>query len=212
MTQVKICGITTVAEAQFCVDAGADAIGLNFWSGSKRQVSESVAKEIAAAFGQHVSVVGVVVDLPPDEVRRLKAQIGFEWVQFHGSESPETVRDFLPTAYKAIGVQKSDTAETVIARCENYGVGEVLLDTKVRGGAPGGTGEVFDWAIAAEVAKTRPLTLAGGLTPQNVAHAIDVVRPYRVDVASGVENETGKKSEQKVRAFIAAAKASQNDA
>ncbi|HEX2676354.1 MAG TPA: phosphoribosylanthranilate isomerase, partial [Polyangiales bacterium] len=202
MARVKICGVTSPEDARACVEAGADAIGINFVPSSPRCVSEARAQEIAAMIPPHVVSVGVFVNLPGDEIARLQGSVGFRCVQLHGDEGPDELARFLPHAYKALRVRGRD----VIAEVARFGGEHVLLDAYVPGAA-GGTGATFDWSIAAEVARHRKLTLAGGLTPDNVAAAVAAVRPFCVDVASGVESAPGKKDLAKVAAFIARAKA-----
>jgi phosphoribosylanthranilate isomerase len=147
-------------------------------------------------------MVGVFVDLTLDQVREILRETGIDWAQLHGDEPPEFLTELLPTAYKAIGVKDG----SAIALARSYPGEHILLDASVPG-MPGGTGKTFDWAIAAEVAEERKLTLAGGLTPDNVAEAVRAVRPFRVDVASGVESAPGRKDAELVRRFIAEAKA-----
>ncbi|MFW6051210.1 MAG: phosphoribosylanthranilate isomerase [Myxococcota bacterium] len=199
MTAIKICGLTGVDDARLCVEAGADAVGVNFWAGTPRCCPHEMAADIAAAVGDAAVVVGVFVDAPLDEVRRTLAETGIRWAQLHGDEPPEWVEALLPTAYKALRVGGRDA----LAEARRYPGEHLLLDALVPG-QKGGTGHTFDWAIAAEVARERKLTLAGGLNPGNVAEAVRTVRPYRVDVASGVESAPGKKDPAKVRAFIEA--------
>jgi phosphoribosylanthranilate isomerase len=146
-------------------------------------------------------MVGVFVDFELDQIREILRQSGIEWAQLHGSESPELVAALLPNAYKALGVADGSAVE----RARAYPGEHLLLDASVPG-LPGGTGRTFDWSIAAEVARERTLTLAGGLSPDNVADAVRQVRPFRVDVASGVESAPGRKDHDRVRRFIEAAK------
>lgn len=202
MVQVKICGITSLEDAELCIDAGADAIGLNFWAGSPRCVDCDTARTIVQAFGSAIEVVGVFVDAPLEAIEAARSELGFSWVQLHGSEDPEVVRALLPKAYKALGVADSSAIE----EARRYPGERLLLDARVPGAMPGGTGKTFDWAIAAEIAEERQLTLAGGLTPDNVVNAVRQVHPVRVDVASGVERGPGKKEPALVRAFVTAAK------
>ena len=202
MAEVKICGLTTVDDALHCIDAGADAIGLNFWPGSPRRVDVATAREIVEAVADRATMVGVFVDFTLDQVREILRETGILWAQLHGDEAPALVAELLPNAYKAIGVKDGSAIE--LAR--SYPGEHLLLDASVSG-MPGGTGRTFDWDIAAAVAKERKLTLAGGLTPDNVADAIDAVNPFRVDVASGVEIAPGQKDQARVQAFITAAKA-----
>jgi phosphoribosylanthranilate isomerase len=201
MIEVKICGLTSVEDALHAVDVGADALGLNFWAGSPRYVDVDTAKAIVAAVGNQIQVVGVFVDSTPEEIQTLRVTVGFSWAQLHGHEPPQSVSALLPHAYKAIGVEGGHAVE--LAR--RYPGPQILLDASAPG-MPGGTGRTFDWTIAAEVALERKLTLAGGLHADNVAEAVRRVRPFRVDVASGVESAPGRKDPDRVRAFVEAAK------
>lgn len=201
MVRTKICGITSLADAEMCLAAGADALGLNFWPRSVRRVSESEAARIADALRDKVLLVGVFVDADEAEVRRLRDGLGLGCVQLHGDESPELLAQFLPHAYKAVRVRGADVA----AEVARFGGEHVLLDAYVKG-MPGGTGATFDWALAQQIARQRKLTLAGGITPDNVADAVRAVRPYCVDTASGVESAPGVKDATLVRAFIAGAR------
>ncbi|MFW2387384.1 MAG: phosphoribosylanthranilate isomerase [Polyangiales bacterium] len=201
MAEVKICGLTTLEDTRRCIDAGADAIGLNFWRGSPRHVDRSTAREIVATLGEYAQMVGVFVDAELGQIREILSETGLHWAQLHGQETPEELAELLPNAYKAIGVKDGGAVE--LAR--TYPGEHLLLDASVPG-MPGGTGRTFDWAIAAEVSKERKLTLAGGLKPANVGEAVRLVQPFRVDVASGVESSPGRKDPDLVRRFIAAAK------
>ena len=202
MVEVKVCGLTTVDDALRCIEMGADAIGLNFWPGSPRCVDPARAREIVEAAGDRAAMVGVFVDFTVDRIHEIFRETGIPWAQLHGDEPPELLAELLPNAYKAIGVKDGSAIE--LAR--GYPGEHLLLDVSVPG-MPGGTGRTFDWDIAAAVAKERKLTLAGGLTADNVAEAVRAVRPFRVDVASGVESEAGRKDPELVRRFIDAAKA-----
>jgi len=201
MVEVKICGLTTVDDAVRCIEAGADAIGLNFWPGSPRCVDVATARAIVEGARDRAVMVGVFVDFNLEQVREILRETGIQWAQLHGDEPPELLAELLPNAYKAIAVKDGSAIE--LAR--SYPGEHLLLDASVRG-MPGGTGRTFDWDIAAAVAKERKLTLAGGLNPDNVAEAIQAVNPFRVDVASGVEIAPGRKDHAQVQAFITAAK------
>ena len=201
MVEVKICGLTTRDDALRCIEEGADAIGLNFWPGSPRRIDIPTARVIVEAGTDHAQMLGVFVDFSLDQVREIMRETGIGWAQLHGAEPPQLLADLLPHAYKAIGVKDG----SAIALARSYPGEHLLLDASVPG-VPGGTGRTFDWAIAAEVAKERKLTLAGGLTQDNVAEAVRVVQPFRVDVASGVESAPGRKDPELVRRFVEAAK------
>jgi phosphoribosylanthranilate isomerase len=184
-----------------CIEAGADALGLNFWPDSPRSVDVQRAREIVEAVGDRAVMVAVFVDFTLDQVREILRETDIRWAQLHGDEPPELLAELLPTAYKAIGVKDGSAIE--LAR--SYPGEHLLLDASVPG-MPGGTGRTFDWDIAVTMAKERKLTLAGGLTPNNVAEAVRVVKPFRVDVASGVESAPGRKDPELVRAFIDASR------
>lgn len=198
-TRVKICGVTSIADALLCVDAGADAIGLNFIHASPRHVDVDTAKEIVRAVRDRALVVGVVADMGVAMMETLVRGVGLGCLQLHGDERPEDLEPLLPHAYKALRV--ADASD--VARAAAYGGAHLLVDAKVPG-ALGGTGRTFDWALVTSLARARKLTLAGGLGPENVAEAIRVVSPYCVDVASGVEmaGEPRRKDPDKVLAFV----------
>jgi phosphoribosylanthranilate isomerase len=200
-TAVKICGVTSVAEAELCVEEGADAIGLNFYPRSPRCIDAGTAKKIVDAVGGAALTVGVFVDAGLDAIRELQASTGVRCVQLHGDESPELLASLLPHAYKAVRVKD----EGSVADARRYGGEHILLDAYVPG-EQGGTGHTFRWELAVPLAHERRVTLAGGLRPENVAAAIHAVRPFCVDVASGVESRPGVKDHAAVRAFIIAAK------
>lgn len=200
--QVKVCGVRTVRGAVVCVEAGVDAVGLNFWPGSPRCVDIPTARAIVRAL-PGVEVVAVFVDQDPDFVRRVRNETGIEWAQLHGAEAPADVAALLPRAYKALGVR--DAAP--LADAQRFPGARILLDTRVPGGPPGGTGARFRWDLALPVARTRELTIAGGITPANVAECVRLVRPHRVDVASGAESAPGVQDPAKVRALVRAVRA-----
>ena len=202
MLQVKIGGRTSVDDAARCIELGAGAIGLNFWPGSPRSTDLDTARAIVDSLGDRAQMVGVFVDFELRRVQAILERTGIRWAQLHGEEPPEFVNALLPCAYKALGVEDG----SVIDQARGYPGEQLLLDASVPG-LRGGTGRTFDWAIAAEVAKERKLTLAGGLTPDNVAEAVLAVRPFRVDVASGVESAPGRKDPRLVERFIETAKA-----
>ena len=202
-TKVKICGITNAADARVAVDAGADALGFIFCPASPRYVTAAAAGAIAREIAPHVLRVGVFVD--PDEATVMEAiaACGLSLLQFHGEEAPEFCTQFGLMSMKALRVR--DAAS--LARLADYGTDAFLLDAYSAKGL-GGTGETFNWDLAIEAKKLgRPIFLAGGLTPANVGAAVQQVRPFGVDVSSGVELAPGRKDHDKVRAFIAAVRA-----
>lgn len=201
MALVKVCGVTCLDDAQMCVDAGVDALGLNFWPGTKRRVDPEVARQIVLAHGDRVRMVGLFVDAATEDIEALRARVGFHCVQLHGDETPEQLAHFLPAAFKALRVKDGSIRD----EAARYGGEHILLDAYVPG-AVGGTGATFDWALAAELSRERRVVLAGGLTADNVAEAVRTVKPYAVDTASGVESAPGLKDESKVRAFVEAAR------
>lgn len=197
MVRVKICGITTPEAARAAAEAGADAIGLVF-APSRRRVSVEQAKAIVAALPPFVSRVGVFVDEAPERIAAIVEACGLDAIQLHGEEPPEACRWWFPwKVIKAIRVRGLESLEG-LAR---YQVDAFLLDSFVPGEL-GGTGRTFDWEIAKAAASRFRIILAGGLTPENVGDALDLVRPYGVDVSSGVETG-GVKDPGKIRAFVA---------
>ena len=198
---VKVCGVTSVEDAVARVDLGVSAIGLNFVAASPRAIDVATARAISDAVGKRALVVGVVADRGQGELEALRRDASLGCLQLHGDEEPEALIPFLPHAYKAIRV--ADEAD--VARADAYPGEHVLVDAKVAG-ALGGTGARIDPALVVALAKRRKLTLAGGLRPENVADAVAVVRPFAVDVASGVERagDPRRKDLGAVRAFVEA--------
>lgn len=201
MTEIKVCGLTRPTDAARCAALGVDVIGLNFWPGTPRCVDLDTARAILEHWTGEV--VAVFVDPSPRRVAEVREATSIRWVQLHGDESPAFLRSLQPHAYKAVGI--AGAADVASAR--RFGGEHLLLDARVPGAMPGGTGHAFDWELAEAVAQERRLTLAGGLRPENVAEAIRRVRPFRVDVASGVESAPGIKSPALLEAFVAAARA-----
>jgi phosphoribosylanthranilate isomerase len=198
--RVKICGVTRLEDALLAARLGADALGFNFWPGSRRYVHPEAARAIVRALPPLVTAVGVFVNPTRDEVLRAVEASGITVAQLHGDEPPELAASLPLPVIKAIRVSGRDALAALAA----YDVQGVLLDAPAPG--YGGSGTTFDWALAAEVAASRPILLAGGLSPDNVAEAIRAVRPWGVDVASGVEASPGVKDPEKLRRFIDAAK------
>jgi phosphoribosylanthranilate isomerase len=200
--KVKICGITSAADGLLAVEAGADALGFNFYEASPRFVTPGAAAMIIQQLPPFVIKVGVFVDAAPDLVLEAISQCGLNVLQFHGNEAPEYCGQFGLMTMKAFRIRDASSLEAL----EQYATDAWLLDAYAAG-SPGGTGECFNWDLAVQAKRFgRPIFLAGGLTPENVADAIRQVRPYAVDVASGVEASPGRKDAAKVRAFIQAAR------
>jgi phosphoribosylanthranilate isomerase len=199
--KVKICGITNPADAREAVQAGADLIGLVFYERSPRCVRLEAAAAIAVEIPPTVLRVGLFVNPDPDLVRRAITGCGLQLLQFHGDESPGFCRQFGLLTMKAFRVKGPETLEAM----RQYDTDAWLLDAHVPG-QYGGTGQTWDWRWAAQATQLgKPVFLAGGLTPDNVAEAVRTVRPYGVDVSGGVEAAPGRKDPARMRAFIAAA-------
>lgn len=202
--RVKICGITNLDDALATVDAGADAIGFNFAEEAKkrkRYIDPDVAGELIEFLPPFVTTVAVCVNPSQADVERYLSFV--DYVQLHGEESVEFTAKFGRRVIKVFRLRD----ELSDAEIESYGSPTAWLVDAYQPDARGGTGEITDWSRAAELAKgNKPLILAGGLTPENVAVAIGQVRPYAVDTAGGVESEPGKKDHERIRAFINNAK------
>jgi phosphoribosylanthranilate isomerase len=202
--RVKICGITRVEDALAAAAAGADAIGLVFYAKSPRAVDIEQAREILAALPPFVTAVGLFVDAERSELERILASVPLDLLQFHGDESVQQCEAFGRPYIKALRVKAGDDIAAQVARYPS--AQGILLDAYVEG-VPGGTGEAFDWSLIPQTL-SKPLILAGGLRPDNVAEAVSRVRPYAVDVSGGVEASKGVKDVEKVDAFIRAARGS----
>ena len=207
MTQIKICGLQMASDALVAVQVGADFVGLNFVPGSRRRLDEETARSIVLALrnsAEHTpKVVGLFADQPLDEVNRIVQECPLDMTQLCGKESIDYCAQVRVPVIRVVHVLDSQPSRDVISTVESFKGQEhlVILDRKVAG-LQGGTGLSFDWAIAQEVAQHGlPFLLAGGLTPDNVADAVRMVRPWGVDVSSGVETG-GAKDPQKIRAFI----------
>lgn len=196
----KICGITRIEDALVAVRAGADAIGLVFHAPSPRAVSVEQAAAIVRALPPFVTAVGLFVDMPRAEVLKVLDAVPLDLLQFHGDETPGQCEGYPRPYIKALRVR---AGMDLHGQCEAFGsAAGVLLDTFVAG-VPGGTGETFDWALVPRDLP-KPVILAGGLSPANVAAAVAQVRPYAVDVSGGVEARKGIKDPQRVAEFIQA--------
>jgi phosphoribosylanthranilate isomerase len=209
MVKVKVCGITNLADALASVEAGADALGFNFYAGSPRYIAPEAARLIIARLPPAVLCVGVFVNEDSAAtVARMADGAGVSAVQLHGDESPEYCAELGEhEVIKALRVGKDFEPE----EATRYPARAILLDA-YNAGARGGTGETFDWTLARQTrGVVEQLYLAGGLTPENVAGAIAAVAPYAVDVCSGVESAPGQKDAARVRAFVAAVRAGEKN-
>jgi phosphoribosylanthranilate isomerase len=203
MVHVKICGITSLEDAQAAADAGADALGFVFYPPSPRCVTPEQAGRIIQTLPPFVTTVGLFVDVALDTVNDLAARCGLDRIQLHGRETPEFCRQVTRPVIKAIRIKSAES----LTQVPDYNVSAYLLDAYVEGSLPGGTGASFSWELAAQAKPYGPVILAGGLTPENIEVAIAQSHPYGVDVSTGVERAPGIKDHQKVRQFIARAKA-----
>ena len=204
MTRVKICGITRLEDAELAASLGAWALGFILWPESKRAVEEAVAAGIARRVRRQVELVGVFVNPTLDEVARAADAIGLTHLQLHGDEGPS----FAAEAARRTGAKVIKAARVAggadLQALERFHTDFHLLDTKVEG-ARGGSGRTWDWSLAAQRRSKVPMILSGGLTADNVAEGIAAVKPYAVDVASGVEASPGVKDPVKLEAFISIA-------
>lgn len=208
MVKVKICGITNLDDAMLAANLGADFIGLNFYSGSPRKVSLKNAKDIVSKMPPFVSVVGVFVDEPLEELVKTAKKTPLKYIQLHGSETPEYCKSAaelsgLPVikTFKMADEKSLDTMPQYLESASYF-----LLDACVPG-EPGGTGVTFNWDLAVKAKDIgKPVFLAGGLVPENVSEAISKVLPFAVDVASGVERLERRKDYDKLNKFIRASR------
>ena len=204
--RIKICGITREEDARAAIDAGADALGFVFVPGTPRFIEPGRAAAIVRGLPPFVSRVGLFVDADPGFIRTTLAEVRLDTVQLHGDESPQVGRDLRGQArvIQAFRVQGPETLDRLPAHRESSDAW--LLDAYVPGAA-GGTGARFDWNIAVQARELgHPLILAGGLKPENIAEAVRQVRPFAVDVSSGVESAPGRKDPERIRRLIDAAR------
>lgn len=199
-TLIKICGITSSADALAACEAGADALGLVFYAPSSRCVTSEQACEVAAAVPPFVTIVALFVDATAATIQRTLERVPVDCIQFHGDETPGFCSQFQRPYLKALRMRPGvDIAKVASA----YSGARGLLLDSWQPGVPGGTGQTFDWAVV-PAGLPRPLILAGGLDEHNVAAAIVAVRPAAVDVSGGVESAPGIKDAEKMRRFVAA--------
>ena len=195
--RVKICGITTVEDAEAAVRCGANALGFVFYEKSPRSVSSKKAREIIDHLPPFIIRVGVFVNPTQDIVREMIESLGLDRVQLHGEESPGFCQAFGSRAIKVMRIRNSDSLQLL----GNYPVKTFLLDTYTEE-RYGGTGQTFDWSLAIKAKEYGRIILSGGLTPENISEAIRMVSPYGVDVSSGVEKSPGKKDHMKIEQLM----------
>jgi phosphoribosylanthranilate isomerase len=192
-TKIKICGITNREDALMVVSLGADAIGFVF-AKSKRKIAPEKAKEIIKILPPFITTVGVFMNTELNKVNKITEYALLDAIQLHGNESPEYCNKVNRKVVKRIEVTQNDTKESLLTKMEPYSVSAYILD-------PGtGSGETFNWDIAAEIEK--PIIIAGGLSPENIKYVVKKLHPYGIDVSSGVEKTYGKKDREKVKKFI----------
>lgn len=201
--RIKICGLTRPEDARAAADAGADAVGLVFFSGSRRCVSAAQARKIVAVLPPFVSVTALFVNAAEAEINRILSEVPIDLLQFHGDETADFCRRFARPYLKAVRVR--DRSDIVTAADAYPDARALLFDAHVDG-AYGGTGQAFDWEMLPHTLH-RPWILSGGLHPENVTHAIRQTGAVAVDVSSGVESAAGIKCADKMAAFVAACRA-----
>ena len=198
MTRIKICGITNIDDALMSIDAGADALGFNFVPGTPRYLKDTTAAaQLIDQLPPFITTVGLFVNAAPELIQSIADECHLDMLQLHGEESPQFCQGFNRRVIKAVRIKD----ESSCSHLSDYRVSGYLLDTYVKG-ALGGTGVVFDWELAIKAKQYGRIVLAGGLDPDNVASAVQQVRPYGVDVSSRVEASPGRKDPLKVRTFI----------
>ncbi len=204
---VKICGITTLEDAQAAIEAGADMLGFNFYEKSPRYLTPQACRTITQKLPLHrVTTVGVFVNLPTLEIQHILQATGLHLAQLSGDESPQELAALHGQAFKSLRPSDNNALQADLSRYSPHkGAPAWLLDA-YRSGAYGGTGQTADWGLAANLARQVPILLAGGLRPDNVASAIGQVHPWGVDVASGVESSPGLKDPAAMKDFIRNAK------
>ena len=200
MVKVKICGITNLGDALVAAEHGADALGFVFFKGSPRYISPDDARQITLKLPPFITTVGVFVDEDPEEVRRIMNHAAIDVAQLHGHEPPEACA-IGRRVIKAIRIKDLTDLDTL----RHYRVSAFLLDTYTPESF-GGTGQIFNWEIAVDAKQFGKIVLAGGLNPDNIEKAVRRVRPYAVDVSSGVEERKGKKDHNRLKLFIERAK------
>ncbi len=200
--KVKVCGMTSLKDALVAVEGGADAVGFIFYKKSPRSVTMKTVREIVLELPPFVDTVGVFVDETAEQINKIADYCNLDIIQLHGDESPIFCKKIRRKVIKAFRIKDMQS----VKKLSSFQVSGFLLDTFSEN-LHGGTGKVFDWNLALPAKKFGPVIMAGGLTPNNVQQAVRQIRPYGVDVCSGVESEPGIKDHKKVRAFLNNAKA-----
>ncbi|MDI6725966.1 MAG: phosphoribosylanthranilate isomerase [Smithellaceae bacterium] len=208
MTDVKICGITNLEDAMACAHAGAAALGFIFFRESPRYVAPELVREITAILPVQIVRVGAFVNAPASEAREIADYCGLDMWQFHGRETPAYCAGF---DHRRIIKAIFSPGSAEMPHIDEYQVQSFLIDA-CQPGMPGGTGTTADWSLARELARNHPLILAGGLNLENIASALDTVRPGAVDINSGVELSPGRKDHRLVETIIARIKRHVNTA
>ena len=194
---IKICGLTSLEQALACFELGADWLGLNCWNGSSRYVTVEKALEIVAGLPESVTTVGVFVNESTDSLDSIMCETGMDLAQLHGDETPESCQKITSSWYKAFRVSPDFVPQLI----KDYSCETFILDAYSKT-YYGGSGQKIDWELASTFSGMGKLILAGGLVPENIAEAVNKVRPWGVDVCSGVESEAGIKDLFKVKKFI----------
>lgn len=203
MVFVKVCGITSPEDALVAADSGADAIGLLF-AESPRRLSRERAREISAVLPSRVARVGVFVDATANDVLSAVREVGLDYAQLHGDETPDTVAKIRAGGVKVVKALRVRD-EGSLSSMEDYAADMYLLDSWSES-ARGGTGERFNWAFAGDMRGYDNILISGGITPENVGEALDFFEPYGVDASSSLERAPGEKDDERVRRFVSAAK------
>jgi phosphoribosylanthranilate isomerase len=207
MVKVKICGITNWTDAKLALDAGADALGLNFYAASPRYISPEEARGIVRRLPRRIHTVGVFVDALENAILGIARAVNLEFLQLHGEETPRVARA-LARSYPVIKAfrVRSDFLARELSR---YSAASAFLLDGFDSERRGGTGKTFDWGVARQAKRYGPIILAGGLTPANAARAIAAVQPFAIDVCSGVESKPGKKDPRLLKKLMRAVETSE---
>ncbi|NVK32230.1 MAG: phosphoribosylanthranilate isomerase [Gammaproteobacteria bacterium] len=198
-TQIKICGLKDIETLRFCESLNVNAIGLVFHPASARNIDIGTARQLIAAAAPYTRIVGLVMDRPSEDVHEILAQLPLDALQFHGTESAAYCEQFSFPYYKAVSASSMGELDRIV---QTFASAKGLLIDSNAPGAMGGSGHTLDWQKFSESPHAQSMILAGGLTPGNVAAAIEQVRPAAVDVSSGVEQSKGIKSMDKIAAFV----------